>query len=132
MRAPERSPDHPGFAASVRGLTRSLVALVRTRAELLSVELEEEKERRKEMVILAAVGTLFAALGFQVATLLLIVVFWDTYRIAAIGGVTGLYLGIAAWAFWRLRNKWRHHPTPFAATLEELAKDLDALQGRHE
>lgn len=131
MLAPDSAAEKPGFVASVRGLTRSLLALLRTRAELLAVELEEEKERRKEMLILAVVGALFLALGIQLATLLFVVIFWDTYRIEAIGGVTGLYLGIAAWAFWRLRRKWRTSPTPFAASLEELAKDMDALQGRN-
>lgn len=131
MRAPDSS-ETPGFADSVRRLSRSMIALLRTRAELLSVELEEEKERRKEMLILAVVGALFVALGLQVASFLIVVVFWDTYRIAAIVGVTALYLVIGAWAFWRLSSKWRNSPPPFAATLEELSKDLDAMQGRNE
>ncbi len=117
---------------SVHGLTRSLIALIRTRAELLAIELAEEKERRKEMLILAVLGALFLALGVQLLAFLVVVVLWDTYRIAAISGVTALYLGIAAWAFWRLRTKWRDSPSPFAATLEELGKDMDAMQGRDE
>jgi uncharacterized membrane protein YqjE len=126
------SASNGGFMGSVHGLTRSLIALIRTRAELLAIELAEEKERRKEMLILAVLGALFLALGVQLLAFLVVVVLWDTYRIAAISGVTALYLGIAAWAFWRLRTKWRDSPSPFAATLEELGKDMDALQERHE
>jgi len=121
-----------GLAGSVRGLGDSLLSLIRTRAELLAIELEEEKERRKEMLILAVLGALFLALGLQLLAFLLVVAFWDTHRLAAAAGVTCLYLGIAAWAFWRLRYKWQDTPAPFAATLEELGKDMDALQGRHE
>lgn len=128
----QAAAEHGGFMGSVHGLTRSLLALLRTRAELLAIELQEEKERRKEMLILAVLGALFLALGVQLLAFLVVVVFWDTYRIAAIAGVTALYLGIAAWAFLRLRYKWRDSPSPFAASLQEIAKDMDAMQGGDE
>lgn len=121
-----------GFMDSVRGLGDSLLSLIRTRAELLAIELAEEKERRKEMLILAVLGALFLALGLQLIAFVVVVAFWDSYRLAAIVGVMCLYLGIAAWAFFRLRYKWANSPAPFAATLEELGKDMDALQERHE
>jgi uncharacterized membrane protein YqjE len=133
MATPEQTSAAPlGLMGSFRGMSRSLLALLRTRAELLSIELEEEKARRKEMLILAVLGALFLALGLQLLAFLVVVVLWDTYRIAAITGVTILYLGIAAWAFFRLNFKWRNSPSPFAASLEELGKDMDALQGRDE
>jgi uncharacterized membrane protein YqjE len=133
MATTEQAPGTAtGLMASVHGLTRGLLELIRTRAELLAIELEEEKERRKEMLILAVLGALFLALGVQLVAFLVVVVFWDTYRIQAIAGVTVLYLGIAAWAFLRIRNIWSHSPAPFAATLQELGKDMDAMQGRDE
>jgi len=131
MASVEQAPaPQAGFTASANGLRRNLAALLRTRAELLAIELKEETERRKEMLILAGVGAFFGALGLQLVAFLVVVIFWDSYRIAAISGVTGLYVGIAGWAFLRLRYKLRSSPTPFAASLEELAKDLDALQGQ--
>jgi uncharacterized membrane protein YqjE len=133
MAASDEAPaSTAGFMDSVRGLGDSLLSLIRTRAELLAIELEEEKERRKEMLILAVLGALFLALGLQLLAFLLVVALWDTYRLPAIIGVTCLYLGVAAWAMFRLRFKWRDSPAPFAATLEELGKDMDALQERHE
>ncbi|MFI5401227.1 MAG: phage holin family protein [SAR324 cluster bacterium] len=126
------SAASPGFSGSVRQLARNLLAAVRTRAELLAIELAEEKERRQEMLILAVLGALFLALGLQLVAFLVVVVFWDTARLAAIAGVTGLYLGISSWAFLRLRYKWRNSPSSFAASLNELSKDLDAMQGRDE
>jgi len=122
----------PGLVDSAHGLFRGLVRLLRTRAELLAIELAEEKERRKEMVVLAVVGALFFALGIQLLAFLIVVVFWDTYRIAAITIVTVVYLGVAAWAFLRLKYKWSDGTPAFAATLEELGKDMDALQGNDE
>lgn len=133
MIAPERpSAAGPGFTASVRRLGRGLLASLRTRAELLSIELAEEKERRQEMLILAVLGALFLALGLQLVAFLVVVVFWDSARLAAAAGVTVLYVGISAWAFLRLRSKWRNSPAPFAASLNEIVKDMDAMQGRDE
>ncbi len=126
--ATETTPP-AGLVDSIRITVRGLVAMLRTRAELLAIELEEEKERRKEMVILAVIGALFLALGLQLLAFLVVVFFWDTYRLAAIVGVTVLYLGIAAWAFLRIRSRSRNSPSPFATSLQELGKDMDALQG---
>jgi len=130
--AEPRTEAGPGLTASLRRLRRGLLAALRTRAELLSVELAEEKERRQEMLVLAVLGALFLALGLQLVAFLVVVVFWDSARLAAAAGVTVLYVGISAWAFLRLRSKWRDSPPPFAASLDELAKDMDAMQGRDE
>jgi uncharacterized membrane protein YqjE len=132
MAIESQSPADAGLVASIRAVTRGLLATLRTRAELLAIELEEEKERRKEMLILAVLGALFLALGLQLLAFLVVVFFWDTYRMAAIVGVTVLYLGIAAWAFLRIRSRSRNSPSPFATSLQELGKDMDALQGSDE
>jgi uncharacterized membrane protein YqjE len=52
--------------------------------------------------------------------------------VQAIVGITGLYLLIAAFAALRIRGLWRHRPAPFAATVDELRKDLEAMQRRDE
>ena len=121
-----------GPAASLRSLGATLLELVGTRAELAVVELRQEGERRKEELVLGVVAGLFLALGLLLAALFVVVFFWDTHRLAAIGGVTVLYLGIAAIAFIRLREKVRTSPPAFEATLREFAADRDLLRGRRE
>lgn len=103
--------------------------MVGTRAELALIELREEGERRKEMIGLALAGYLFLGLGLALAAFFAVALFWDTYRLAATGAVTLLYLGIAAGAFARLRAKLRSVPPPFQATLRELAADRQMLRG---
>lgn len=126
----ESSPEiAPGPVASLRSLAATLMELLGARAELAVVELREEGERRKEMLALAAVAGLFLALGLALAALFVVVLFWDTYRLAAIGGVTFAYLGIAAIAFARLRYKAAAAPPPFEATLRELAEDRKLFGG---
>lgn len=128
----EPQPPPPGPGASLRSLGATLLQLVGTRAELAVVELREEGERRKEMLVLGVVAGLFLALGLLLAALLVVVIFWDSHRLAAIGGVTALYLAVALLAFLRLRQRARASPPPFEATLREFAADRDLLRGRGE
>ena len=117
--------------ASLRALGSTLLELIGTRAELAVVELREEGERRKEMLVLALAASLFLGLGLLLAAFFVIALFWDTHRLAATAGVTLLYLGIAAFAFARLRGKQRDSPPAFEATLRELAADRELLRGRN-
>lgn len=125
---PQALPSDAGPLASLRALGATLLRLIGTRAELLGVELREGGERRKEMLVLACAGGVFLAMGLLLLTFLMIVVFWDTHRIAAIVGVTLVYVGLGAGAMVKLRNKLRSSPAPFQATLAEFAKDLELLR----
>jgi uncharacterized membrane protein YqjE len=125
-------PPGSGPAASLRALGATLLELLGTRAELALVELREEGERRTQMLALGLAGALFLGLALLLAALFVVVFFWETHRLAAIGGVTLLYLGIAALAFAILRAKLRASPPPFEATLRELAADRELLRGRRE
>jgi uncharacterized membrane protein YqjE len=63
---------------------------------------------------------------------LVVVLFWDTHRLAGIAAVTLVHSGIGAWAILRFRVILHDSPPPFSATLAEFRKDLDMLRGRHE
>ena len=126
------APREPGLIGSLRNLGATTLALIRTRVELVATEFAEEKERRKEMLILAVVGALFLALGLLLVAFFVIVLFWDNYRLLATGVVTLAYLGIGAWALVKLRQKIRESPPPFAATLAEFENDLALLKKRDE
>ncbi len=127
-----KETPHPGPLDSLRSLGATFLALIGTRAELLVVELREEGERRKEMLVLAGVAAVFLALGLLLAAFFVVVVFWEANRIAAAAAVTVLYLAIGAWALLRLKAKARASPPPFEATLAEFAKDLEMLKARDE
>lgn len=121
-----------GPTSSLRALGATLLELVGTRIELAVVELREEGERRKSMIALAAIGALFLALGLLLVAGFIVLLFWDTHRLAALGVVTLVYLGIAAFCFLRLRQQQISAPRPFEATLRELAADREMLGSRHE
>jgi uncharacterized membrane protein YqjE len=128
----EHDAPQPGPLDSLRALGATFLALIGTRAELLVVELREEGERRKEMLVLAGVAAVFLGLGLALAAFFVVVLFWDTHRVAATAAVTLVYLGIGAGALARLKEISRSSPPPFQATLAEFAKDLEMLKRRDE
>ena len=123
-------PEEAGLLASTRRFGATLLEALGNRAELAMVEFREEADRRKEFLALAAAGAVFLALGLLLAALFVVVCFWDTHRLTALGGVTVLYLAIAAVAFARLRARVEASPPPFEATLRELAADAALLRGK--
>src|SRR5688500_1590677 len=118
-----------------RGLLQALLALgatlneaLRIRGALFAVELREEVERRRQMLILAALGFALLHTALLVASLFFVAIFWDTHRLAAIGAMAAIYLACGAAVIVRLRRQAAASPAPFAATLGELEQDLAELR----
>jgi uncharacterized membrane protein YqjE len=128
----ERNDSRPqgGVIGAMAQLGAIALAILRTRIELASVEFVEARERIKDMVLLAAVGIVLGLFALLFASLFVIACFWDSYRLAAVGGVTLFYIAITVLVFARLRKISRDAPAPFAATLEELEHDAAALRRR--
>ena len=63
-----------------------------------------------------------------VATVVL-VLFWDTHRLLAIGGMTGLFALGSLFAFLKVKGELSSRPQLMAATLAELRKDAQAVKG---
>jgi uncharacterized membrane protein YqjE len=66
------------------------------------------------------------------ATIFVVVVFWDSYRLVALGTLAALFLlaGVTAWGL--LMHKLRIKPKLFATSLSELTKDRQQLTSVHE
>ena len=108
-------------------LATALLDAGRTRLELAAVEFDEARARATDNLVLALVAA--AAFGFALlaASMLVVVLFWDSYRIAALAGMTLLYLLIGAFALWRVSEHKKADPPAFAATLAELERDRSFL-----
>ena len=125
-------PKDEGPGGPARALGADLLALFRTRAELIGLEIEEGAARRKRMLVLGAVAALFGAVTLLLAALFVVIVFWETHRVAAAAGVTIAYGAVAAWAYAKFSDVARNTPPLFSATLAEFRKDLDMLRGSDE
>ncbi len=116
-----------GLLHSLRNLLAHLLAVARTRGELLQVELAEEKQRVAGIAVLAGAAAVFLALAVVVLTFFLILLFWDSNRLMATGLIALAY-GLIGTVFALLaRNRAREKSKLFAASLAELDKDRERL-----
>ena len=129
--ASEEAPNHGGgLFHSVKALAATLLAISRTRLELLSTEIDEERLRISSILVWTLVALFCAGLGVVLATLFVVVFFWDTHRLLALGTLTLLFLFVAALACAVVIGKAKAKPRPFAASLAELSKDCEQLSSR--
>lgn len=119
-----------GLRAATAQLAGTLLGLGRTRLELAAVEFEEARARAAERLVLALVAGLCFALAVLVASMLVVVLFWDTYRIAALCAVTIVYALLGLVALWRLAVQKKSETPAFTATLAEFERDREWLASR--
>jgi len=127
----ERTPvESKGLLESLTILTGTLVAIAHTRLDLLSADLEEERAHLFSLLALTLAALFCLGIGVVLATILLVVAFWDTHRLLTLGALAGFYLviGMGVWAF--ALHKVRTKPRLFAASLSELFKDRQQLTSR--
>jgi uncharacterized membrane protein YqjE len=120
-----------GVIDSIRSFLATWVAVVKTRVEIVSIELEEQREWMQQIVLLAVAALFGISLGLILMTLFVVVLFWETEgRLWVLGGFTLVYLGGGVGLGLFLRHKLKTKPRIFAATAAELGKDYTALQPR--
>lgn len=120
-----------GPAERLLGATKRLIASLvsngEARLRLAVVELEEERARLVTLLLLAGISLLLILLGLTVLTLFVVVLFWETHRLLAIGlsalVLLGGGLGLAAWAI-----KLAKRPTLLKSTLKHLATDRALME----
>jgi len=122
----EANGHGPGLSRLVQRLTSTTVGALHNRVELLAVELEEEKGRLLQMV-LVAVGLLSLVMMFRVTlTATVIFLFPEDYRIYALGGFTLLYLAGGVFALFVLKSTLKEKP--FAETIRQVKKDAEWIE----
>ena len=118
----------PGLMHAFRAALAALSSAFHTRVELFVTELEEERERLKQTLVLTLLVIFGLSLGFILLTIFLVAVFWQKGWIAAIGGLAFGYLAVGAIAAFKLRSALLKRSGLFPATVAELGKDRDRLK----
>lgn len=120
-----------GLFDSLKKLAATLLGIVSTRLELLATELEEERAWLGSMLVWTLVALFCAALGIVLATLWVVVYFWDSYRLLALAVLTLLFL-LGAVLSWRVvLGKARAKPRLFSTSIAEMSKDCEQLTPTH-
>lgn len=117
-----------GVLDSLRRLAGTLLAAVQTRLELVATDIEEERAWIARMAILAALAGFCLALAVNLVVLFLVVLFWDTNRLLAIGALAGLFAAFAVALALAARSTAARRPRLFSATLAELRKDREDIK----
>jgi uncharacterized membrane protein YqjE len=119
----------PSLFASLRSFWSVLVAILYTRLDLVTAELEDSAIYGLKFLLAALVSILSLFAAFFFAMYFLIAMFWDTeYRLYMIGGIFFVYLGAGAILFIIARNFIVSRPRFLSQTLTELRRDVEGLQ----
>ena len=81
----EKTPGaNKGLLESLTTLAATLVAIAHTRLDLLSADLEEDREHLLSLLVLTLAALFCLGVGVVLAAILLVVAFWDTHRLVVL------------------------------------------------
>jgi len=116
-----------GLFDSLKTLAGSVVGIVHTRLQLLSTDIAEERAHLTNLLVLGLVALFCLGVGVVLLAILIAVVFWESHRLAALGGLTAFFLIAGAGLVWLAMRRSRTRPRLFEASLAELSKDRQQL-----
>jgi uncharacterized membrane protein YqjE len=112
---------------SARRVGTSVLQIAETRLALFSTDLREAAYHVIWTILWGVIGVFFLGVGLLLVTLLIVVLYWDTHRLMALGVGSGFFLLASMVIAAMITNTARKHSNPFAATLGELAKDREHM-----
>lgn len=107
----------------------TLVAMLHTRLELAVVEIEEESQRFLRYLILSLLALFLFGIASVLVALFVIVLFWDSYRLAAVAGMALVFIAAGAILAVKVRAEMRAKPPLLADTIGELRQDIACIRG---
>jgi uncharacterized membrane protein YqjE len=119
----------PGLIGSARRLARTALGIVATRLQILGTEVEEEQVRFTELLLLVAAVVFCFATAVLLAVILVVLLLWETHKLATLGVFTALFLGAGVFGLLVLQRRRRTRPRFLSATVGEIAKDLERIRG---
>ena len=118
----------PRVSGPLRRLGASFITLGRIRLELLAIEVQEEKDRIVLLLLWAVLTALMAGFGAIFVALFITVALWDTHRLAALGVVAAVFIGLAVLGAMRMKRLAGSGSTLFQTSIAELRADSAALR----
>jgi uncharacterized membrane protein YqjE len=124
-----RKAENAGPRAPLRGLVAVAIETLRTRVDLAATEFEIHLLALVRMLVWAfgAITCLLAALAFAVTAL--VVSLWDTHRMLALLGGSGVFVALAVLFGWLGARSVRGKPGMFEGTLQQLRDDQRSAGG---
>ena len=119
---------NPGLFSSLRSFWSVLLAILHTRLDLATAELEDEAVRGVKLIIAGLISVLALFAAFFWATFFVLALFWDTvYRLGVIGGIFAIYFIVGVILLLVARNIVLNRPKFLSQTIAELRRDVEGL-----
>jgi uncharacterized membrane protein YqjE len=126
-----KQADRPaplGYLASLRSLGDGLLATVQERVELFTVELEEEKFHLIKAIMWISAIFCTGMLAMMFVSLTLVILFWNTARLAVLGGLTAFYVIALVSVIVGFRNFMARQSPSLRVTRDELIEDRACIR----
>lgn len=123
----QSSRGSSGLLGSVRVLADNLLGSVHDRLELISVELQEEKQRLIQIFIWISAAIFTGMMAIAFASFTIVFLFWESARVPALVGVTVVYAAAATGIALGFRRMIARQPGLFAGSLQELKNDRECI-----
>lgn len=118
-----------GLFAALKNSAATLIAIGKTRVELLITELEEEKLRLMSLWSKAIGAAFLLALGVIMAVFSLALAWWE-HRVLVFGAFAVLFIGCGFFLIGSLKHQAGRPSKMFHASLAELEADMEQLRPR--
>jgi uncharacterized membrane protein YqjE len=105
-----------------------MLSMAKTRLVLLAVEARLELNSIWLLLALTVLALIFVAMFLLMLSLFVIMAYWETSRLLAIGCLLSLYVAATTVTLLILRHKAKSASSLFAASLSELSKDHSELR----
>ena len=119
---------HRGIFDSLWSLLDRVLALLQTRADLITTELEEEVTRLVGVLIWSFAAVLAVIVGVILIAVTILLAAPPVWRIPIAAGFALVFLAIAALGYVTIRRIAQAKPRVFDASLRELEKDRQQLR----
>jgi uncharacterized membrane protein YqjE len=116
-----------GIVGDLKGLASTGLRAVRTRLELIAIELTEEKAWAVRFLVFAVAALYLLTFGLLLAILALVLWASEENRPAILAGFALVFLGAGAGGAWYILNASRHREPLFKDTIAVLKGDEQAL-----
>jgi uncharacterized membrane protein YqjE len=122
------SGESPSLFASLRSFWSVVVAILYTRLDLVSAELEDEAVRGLKLVLAGLISAMSLMFAVFFAFFFIIALAWDSpYRFPVIGGIFAIYLLIGVVLAFIARNMIMTRPRFLSQSIAELKRDAEGL-----
>ena len=123
----EKESSAGGLFSSLKNISATLLAIVKTRFELLANELEAEKLRAIQLALMAQAMVFCFCMGILLIIALCVMLFWEQ-RLVILGFFSVVFFVFGGLFMFRIKQSANRPDKAFSASLAELQEDLNRLR----